>query len=153
MTAADPLFSVVPPVASQHSPGRKRGLPEQSAYPDAGCEQSPSCLECPLARCKYDDPEWRDRRDLDARDARIVELREAGLTVKAIAEAVGVSDRTAYRVLLKEKRAAEKSGLRKRKKPRKMSQEGVEMSLEELEQWRPVTDYAPVDVRIVGIAS
>ena len=153
MTTEEPQFRVVPPISSRHSPGRKRGLPEQSAYPDAGCEQSPSCLECPLARCKYDDPEWRDRRDLDVRDARIVELREAGLTVKAVAEEVGVSDRTAYRVLLKEKRAAEKSGERKRMKPRKVRNEGADMSLEELEQWRPVTGYEPVDVRVLGIAS
>ena len=33
-------------------------LDDEPYIPDAGCEVSPSCLNCPLSRCKHDDPKW-----------------------------------------------------------------------------------------------
>ena len=33
-------------------------VPELYHYEDTGCEVSRSCLNCPLPRCKYDDPTW-----------------------------------------------------------------------------------------------
>ena len=33
-------------------------LADEPYIPDAGCEVSPSCLNCPLSRCKHDDPKW-----------------------------------------------------------------------------------------------
>ncbi len=35
--------------------------PEYYHYEDTGCEVSPSCLNCPLPQCKYDDPVWFQR--------------------------------------------------------------------------------------------
>ena len=45
-------------------------LPERYPYRDEGCEVSPSCLRCPLAQCKYDDPDWFQRQKRDEREQR-----------------------------------------------------------------------------------
>ena len=37
-------------------------VPEFYHYEDTGCEVSRSCLNCPLPRCKYDDPIWFQRQ-------------------------------------------------------------------------------------------
>ena len=47
------------------------GLPEQMHYADTGCEASMSCLECPLPRCKFDDPAWYQAYKLRERDEEI----------------------------------------------------------------------------------
>ena len=52
------------PAEERHANGRKirkEALPEYAAYQDTGCELAPSCLNCPLARCKYDEPEEKKR--------------------------------------------------------------------------------------------
>ena len=36
-------------------------IPEFYHYEDTGCEVSPSCLNCPLPQCKYDDPDGSKR--------------------------------------------------------------------------------------------
>ena len=36
-------------------------LPEHFPYRDDGCDVSPSCLRCPLPRCKYDSDEDGNR--------------------------------------------------------------------------------------------
>ena len=78
-----------------------RGLPETTNYPDTGCELAPSCLECPLALCKYDDPNISRRSDSNKvmRDAEIMRLFKNGLDVIAIARQVNTSDRTVYRII------------------------------------------------------
>ena len=79
-----------------HSVRTAKGLPENCNYPDTGCELASSCLECPLATCKYDDPNW-NRRNL-IRNQEIVRLRAQGLSVSQIAEIVNTSERTVYRI-------------------------------------------------------
>ena len=120
---------------------RRRGTPEQSAYIDTGCELAPTCLDCPLPKCKYDDPHWRQRNDLKTRDSRIVELRKAGYTVKEVAKELGVSDRTAYRVLLREKREEANGATRKSAAVAEPDDRATVMSLDELAKWRPVSEY------------
>ena len=73
-----------------------RGLPESYNYSDTGCELAPSCLECPLAKCKYDDPNG-NRRNL-MRDQEIVRLHAQGLKISQIAKIVNTSERTVYRI-------------------------------------------------------
>ena len=68
-------------------------------YPDHGCDLHPSCLSCPLPRCRYDEPGWLRRGKQGDRDARIVEARGAGRPVKDVAARFGVSQRTVHRVL------------------------------------------------------
>lgn len=136
-------------------PARKRrnGLPEHSTYVDTGCELASSCLECPLPRCKYDDPRWRRSHDLKARDARIIQLRQAGYTVKQIAAHIGVSDRTTYRVLLRDKRGEGKTETVEFTVHEEPEESSAVMSLEALEEWRPVSGYTPGEPPAFHIAS
>lgn len=77
---------------------RRDALPEHYDYRDTGCEIAPSCLRCPLPVCKYELPK-RELRGQLARMARVAELRDAGMTVMAIAVQVGASKRTVQRDL------------------------------------------------------
>lgn len=76
-----------------------KGLPENQTYIDTGCELAPSCLKCPMAMCKYDEPNRRRRRRNVMRDQEIVRLRSKGLRVTEIAKICKTSDRTVYRVI------------------------------------------------------
>ncbi len=78
---------------------RGYGLPDLFANKDTGCELAPSCLACPLERCKHDDPGIMRRNRSTKRDKEIVQLRASGKSVADIAIAVGVSERTVYRVI------------------------------------------------------
>lgn len=41
--------------ASRHlKAAPSRAYPENYAYEDHGCDVAPSCLRCPLERCKYE---------------------------------------------------------------------------------------------------
>lgn len=151
MLKREPFIIGADPEHPQPVRKRRSGAPEQSAYVDTGCELAASCLDCPLARCKYDDPRWRQRNDLKTRDARIVELRQAGRTVKEVAKEIGVSDRTAYRVLLREKRRAGSSNPAEFAKATDPDDEAPVMSLEELDRWRPVTAYPPAQTPARGV--
>jgi hypothetical protein len=75
-------------------------LPELYPYRDDGCEVSPSCLNCPLPRCKYDEPGWYPRELRQQRDRQILQARDAqGLTVPELSQRFGVSQRTVFRAL------------------------------------------------------
>ena len=75
-------------------------LPEHYLFKDDGCEVSPSCLRCPLPRCKYDDPGWYQREVRDQRDQKIHRAKQAeGLSVPQLAHRFGVSQRTVFRAL------------------------------------------------------
>ncbi len=69
---------------------------------DTGCEVAPKCLECPLPRCKYDEPPRpararEPRTATEQRHAEIDRLRAEGMTVREAAAAAGVAIRTVYR--------------------------------------------------------
>jgi len=75
-------------------------VPEFYHYEDTGCEVSPSCLNCPLPRCKYDDPIWFQRHRRLAQDLRVLTtMRLEGLTVEAAAERFSVTVRTIFRIM------------------------------------------------------
>ncbi len=79
---------------------RTDALPEHSQYRDDGCELFPSCLNCPLPLCRYDQPGGVRRLRTKARDKEIVRLRRRGhLPVDALAHRFGVSRRTIFRIL------------------------------------------------------
>lgn len=75
-------------------------VPEIYPYRDDGCEVSPSCLNCPLPRCKYDEPGWYHRELRQQRDLQILQARKAqSLTVPELSQRFGVSQRTVFRAL------------------------------------------------------
>ncbi|MFN3974630.1 MAG: Mor transcription activator family protein [Dehalococcoidia bacterium] len=83
-------------------------LPDYYPYKDEGCEVSSSCLNCPLPLCKYDDPQGYQRwlaQQREERDQRIWETRQReGLTVPQLAQRFGVSQRTVFRALARQRR-------------------------------------------------
>ena len=63
------------------------------------CEVADDCLECPLSRCRYDDPAWfqslrQNRRAL----AVFFAMGGDGLDVRQMADRLGVTKRTVYRI-------------------------------------------------------
>ncbi|MBI2872962.1 MAG: hypothetical protein HYY00_07240 [Chloroflexi bacterium] len=75
-------------------------LPEYFTYRDDGCEVSPSCLGCPLPRCKYDDPGGFYREQRRERDREVLSFRgRTGASVVQLARRFGVSTRTIQRIL------------------------------------------------------
>lgn len=80
---------------------REDALPEHTEYRDTGCQVHPSCLSCPLPRCRYDEP-GGIRALLGAyRDEQIAALRRQGLTIEELARRFRVSRRTVFRALEK----------------------------------------------------
>ncbi|GAB4337431.1 MAG: hypothetical protein Kow0010_25610 [Dehalococcoidia bacterium] len=85
---------------------RSDALPENTEYRDTGCDLYPSCLRCPLPRCRYEDPGGAAAILRDGRDAAILRLAGDGtMTIDQIAETFGLSRRTIFRVLRKRRTA------------------------------------------------
>jgi hypothetical protein len=80
-------------------PSRRDALPEHTHYVDSGCDLHPSCLTCPLVRCRYDEPGGARRLLSEERDRTILALQRQQTPVSAIAKRFGVSRRTVFRVL------------------------------------------------------
>ena len=79
---------------------RLDALPENTTYSDTGCDLYPTCLHCPLPRCRYEDPGGARAMLRPSRDASIRRLsHQQGFTVEQVAAALGVSRRTVFRVL------------------------------------------------------
>jgi transposase-like protein len=91
-----------PPPFLQRQP-RRDALPEHTQYTDAGCDIHPSCLTCPLVRCRYDEPGGARKVLSEDRDRSIVTLQREGSSIDAIADRFGVSRRTVFRVLARHK--------------------------------------------------
>lgn len=81
-------------------PARSDALPEYTDYRDTGCDLYPSCLCCPLPRCRFDAAGGAPALLRTGRDARIIRLaRQDGLGVDELATMFGLSRRTIFRVL------------------------------------------------------
>ena len=79
---------------------RGNALPEHTNYADTGCDLYPSCLQCPLPRCRYEEPGGAAAILRQGRDESILRLaRNSGLGVDELARSFGVSRRTIFRVL------------------------------------------------------
>jgi hypothetical protein len=75
-------------------------VPEFYRYEDTGCEVSPSCLHCPLPRCKYDDPAWYQKHRRLAKDLKVLTIMQLeDLTVEEAAERFSVTVRTIFRIM------------------------------------------------------
>lgn len=78
---------------------RSDTLPENTRYKDDGCEVSGSCLGCPLALCKYDDPGWLHSGSRRTRDDKIFQMRLNRVPVSDISQKFGISTRTVHRIV------------------------------------------------------
>lgn len=74
-------------------------LPDYADYRDTGCDVSPSCLRCPLPRCKFDVPPPPRPDPTAARDREIRARRRQGATARALARDYGLTRRTIFRIL------------------------------------------------------
>ena len=81
-------------------PLRIDALPEYTEYADTGCDFYPSCLYCPLPKCRFDERGGAAAMLRGGRDAAILRLASHGdLTVEQLAAMFGLSRRTIFRVL------------------------------------------------------
>jgi hypothetical protein len=88
-------------------PLRADALPEYTDYEDTGCDLYPSCLSCPLPRCRYDEPGGAPALLRTGRDATILRLaHEDRVSIDRIAQMFGLSRRTVFRVLRSGRQAA-----------------------------------------------
>ncbi len=79
---------------------RGNALPEHTNYADTGCDLYPSCLQCPLPRCRYEEPGGAAAILRQGRDESILRLaKNSRLGVDELARSFGVSRRTIFRVL------------------------------------------------------
>jgi hypothetical protein len=74
-------------------------LPEYTRYRDDGCSISASCFDCPLPRCRYEEPGGLRAVMNETRDREMTQLRLAGMSVEDLAGHFGVSRRTVFRVI------------------------------------------------------
>ena len=96
---------------------RRRGvgrdpLPEHAGYKDDGCSVSPSCLSCPLPRCRYEEKGGLRGMMLAMRDEELLQARIGGASIDDLATQFRVSKRTVFRILGEHGR-----GVRKTKQP------------------------------------
>lgn len=100
------METMAPTRAGPQKP-RSDALPENTEYRDSGCDLYPSCLRCPLPKCRYDDPGGAAAMLRTGRDAAIRRLAtHDGMTVDRLAETFGLSRRTIFRVLQAGRRQA-----------------------------------------------
>ena len=79
---------------------REDSLPEHADYRDRGCDLFPSCLSCPLPRCRYDEPGGVRALLNRVRDREIRRMRrDDAVPVDEIARRFHVSRRTVFRAL------------------------------------------------------
>ncbi len=86
----------------RHPDGRKvrsDALPEYLDYRDWGCDLAPSCLRCPLVRCRYDEPGGARRLLQGSRDAAVWHRRGEGVGIDALAQEFSLSRRSVFRIL------------------------------------------------------
>ena len=78
---------------------RSDTLPENTNYPDTGCDRAPSCIACPLALCKHDDPTYYGRANRRRRNQDIFDERMAGAQVQDLAKKYSISTRSIHRAV------------------------------------------------------
>lgn len=77
---------------------REDALPEgANYYADTGCDLNPACLTCPLPKCRYD--EHRAAARARTRKEQVIILHAAGHKPQDIADFVGISKRSVFRML------------------------------------------------------
>ena len=86
-------------------PARSDALPEYVDYTDTGCDLYPSCLKCPLPVCRYEVNGGATAIRRGGRDESILAAsRRPGTTIDDLARTFGLSRRTIFRVLERNRR-------------------------------------------------
>lgn len=84
-------------VAPSPPPGPE---PVFDPHEDIGCEVAPTCLHCPLPRCKFDDIAWYNKYRRMAQDLHMAAIiHDEGLSVAEAAARFAITRRTVFRVL------------------------------------------------------
>ena len=99
---------------SQYRAERSRAneVSEFYHYEDVGCEASDSCLDCPLPKCRYDDPAWYQRNRRLAQDFRMLYvIQQESLGIQEAAERFGVTVRTVFRIMQRCREAMMQDGV------------------------------------------
>ncbi len=79
-------------------------LPDYAEYCDEGCDLSPSCLNCPLPRCRHDRQPQGRRAARVLRDAEIIRQHTCeGKGTSELAQDFKVSKRTIQRIIRRSK--------------------------------------------------
>ncbi len=86
-------------------------LPENTRYRDDGCDIGASCLDCPLPRCRYEEPGGLRGVLNQHRDNQMIQLRLTGMSVEELASRFGVSRRTVFRIIGAKARPAGRPGV------------------------------------------
>ena len=78
-----------------------------SYYPDTGCKEAPSCLDCPLPQCVHDSDRQEAQRlaALERAREKVRLIQEKGWTVPEAARHFGVTRRAIFRLLQKAREA------------------------------------------------
>ncbi len=96
------VASTVIEFEQRHGSNRKvraDALPEYLDYRDTGCDLSPTCLRCPLARCRYDEPGGARRLLQISRDEAVCRRRDEGAGIDGLAAEFDLSRRSVFRIL------------------------------------------------------
>ena len=87
--------------------GRYAQYDDHDSQPRNGCSVSPGlhgCLKCPLPSCRYEDSEgYRAWLKAKTDQQLITAMQRDRLTVSTAAERFGVTKRTVYRTLARQK--------------------------------------------------
>jgi hypothetical protein len=86
-------------ISKEQKPRGRDTLPEYTRYRDDGCDISDHCLDCPLPRCRYEEPGGLRALLNESRDREIIQLRLKGVAVEELADRFGISRRTIFRVI------------------------------------------------------
>ena len=77
---------------------RRDALPDTLDYTDDGCAYHPSCLACPLPRCRYED--GAARYDGIRRRNKAMRIAYArGTAIRELVRRHGLSKRSVYRII------------------------------------------------------
>ena len=82
-------------------------------YRDAheiGCDVNPvpfGCLRCPLPLCRYDDPQGYKNLQRRQNRAELKITVVSSMAVREAAQRLGVTERTVYRIIAREREMAE----------------------------------------------
>jgi ActR/RegA family two-component response regulator len=78
----------------------KDRLPKYAEYRDQGCDLYPSCLKCPLPKCRHDKQEGIMSASKRLRDLEIFRQRTvSGRSVSELAKEFNLSKRTIQRII------------------------------------------------------
>lgn len=98
--AAPSTTPTLDPPGPQPGLARQDALPEHVDYRDRGCDLFPSCLSCPLPRCRYDEPGGVRAMLNRVRDREIRRMRfDDRVAINEIGRRFQVSRRTVFRAL------------------------------------------------------